>query len=72
MAPGLAGSTLFSDSMADVTSAVQKGIDQVTSDINSNLVSASEVEQVDQLVNVLTQWSGIEPRIVRTLPAPET
>ena len=45
---------------------------QVTSDINSNLVSASEVEQVDQLVNVLTQWSGIEPRIVRTLPAPET
>ena len=48
MAPGLAGSTLFSDSMADVTSAVQKGIDQVTSDINSNLVSASEVEQVDQ------------------------
>jgi len=70
MAQGLSGSTIFSDNVNDVTSAVQKGIDQIATDFNTNLLSASEVEQVDQLADVITQWSGIEPRIVRNLPAP--
>ncbi|QDZ21223.1 DUF1350 domain-containing protein [Chloropicon primus] len=69
MAQGLSGSTLFSDNMGSMANAMQKGIDQLASDLSTNLMSVSEVDQVDDLVDLLTRWSGVEPRIVRALPS---
>jgi len=56
--------------VSEVTNAMQRGIDQITTEVNKSLQSASEVEQVDQLVQVITQWSGVEPRVTRRLPPP--
>jgi hypothetical protein len=68
---GANSNTGVNDGVNSVASAVQKGIDQFTSDFNTNLMAASEIKQVDELVNVITQWSGIEPRVTRRLPQPE-
>ena len=72
MATGMGGNANnpLMPSVNDVTETLQKGIDQLTSDFNSNMMSASEAEQVDELVAIITQWSGIEPRMMRNLPAP--
>ena len=70
MATGFGGS-MNTGSVNNVASAVQKSIDQLTDNFNTNLMAASEIEQVDELVDVITQWSGIEPRVMRSLPKPE-
>ncbi len=67
---GRAGGPLPFPNVSEVTSAMQRGIDQVTTEVNKSLQSASEVEQVDELVQVITQWSGVEPRVTRRLPSP--
>ena len=71
MATGFGAGSNTGSGVNNVASAVQKSIDQFATDFNTNLMAASEIEQVDELVNVITQWSGIEPRVTRRLPQPE-